>query len=215
MALRLVEGLRQRFAQRTGYRACLCEAPLDAMFCPLPADVAQLVEQRFRNSRLTNCTSFRCFAYSLGRWVIGSSAFARHYAELRTFAAKILQTVENDCEKTPRAITADAENAPARVENYVPKIAILTATLASGASASFMPRLRRTMLSCRSRAAAANDSNLGSSGSLPSHSFSIRSTCTEQATEQAAANSSPRLLRVFAVQPQEKRDSLLASSNLG
>ena len=26
----------------------LCEGPLDAMFCPVPADVAQLVEQRFR-----------------------------------------------------------------------------------------------------------------------------------------------------------------------
>ena len=26
----------------------LCEGPLDAMFCPFPADVAQLVEQRFR-----------------------------------------------------------------------------------------------------------------------------------------------------------------------
>ena len=27
----------------------LCEGPLDAMFCAFPADVAQLVEQRFRN----------------------------------------------------------------------------------------------------------------------------------------------------------------------
>ena len=26
----------------------LCDAPLDAMFCPFPADVAQPVEQRFR-----------------------------------------------------------------------------------------------------------------------------------------------------------------------
>ena len=37
-----------RFAQRSDYSACLCELPLDAMFRPLPADVAQLVEQRFR-----------------------------------------------------------------------------------------------------------------------------------------------------------------------
>jgi hypothetical protein len=93
---------------------------------------------------------------------------------LRSFAAKNSQAVEKNREKTPCAIAADAENAPARVEDYVPKIAMLTATLASGASASFMPRLRRTILSCRSRAAAANDSNLGSSGSLPSHSFSIQ-----------------------------------------
>jgi hypothetical protein len=68
------------------------------MFCPFPADVAQLVEQRFRNSCLANCTSFRCFAYRRKREVIGSSAFAARYIELRTFAAKTLQTVENDRE---------------------------------------------------------------------------------------------------------------------
>ena len=43
----------ERFAtgNRRDIRAALqrlCEAPLDAMFCALPADVAQPVEQRFR-----------------------------------------------------------------------------------------------------------------------------------------------------------------------
>ena len=39
-----------------GTAAGLCEPLWDAMFCPLPADVAQLVEQRFRNppTRLAN-----------------------------------------------------------------------------------------------------------------------------------------------------------------
>jgi hypothetical protein len=41
--------IASRSEAATGAR--LCEAPLDAMFCRVRADVAQPVEQRFRNPR--------------------------------------------------------------------------------------------------------------------------------------------------------------------
>ena len=41
------------FAQRSAVVERLCQAPADAMFCPLRADVAQLVEQRFRKPQVT------------------------------------------------------------------------------------------------------------------------------------------------------------------
>ena len=48
MALRLVKNCLNASHSEAATAARLCEAPLDAIFCPLPADVAQLVEQRFR-----------------------------------------------------------------------------------------------------------------------------------------------------------------------
>jgi hypothetical protein len=65
------------------------------------------IEHLTTDSNLTNCTSFRSFAYRRRRWVIGGSAFAPPYAELRCFAAKNPQTVENDREDSAaRLITA-------------------------------------------------------------------------------------------------------------
>ena len=43
---------RSLFGSRKIPRACITLS-VDAMFCPLPADVAQLVEQRFRKPQVT------------------------------------------------------------------------------------------------------------------------------------------------------------------
>jgi hypothetical protein len=46
--------LLQRFACEAATADCLCQAPVDAMFRPASrADVAQLVEQRFRKPQVT------------------------------------------------------------------------------------------------------------------------------------------------------------------
>jgi hypothetical protein len=54
---------------------------------------------RICNSRRTFCACFRSVAGRCRRWCFGHSAFAARYAELRSFAAKIPMTVENDREK--------------------------------------------------------------------------------------------------------------------
>ena len=50
---RLLRDWINRFAQRSGYRRELVSASGGCNVCPLCADVAQLVEQRFRKPQVT------------------------------------------------------------------------------------------------------------------------------------------------------------------
>ncbi len=86
-------------AEMPRYKRRVCQARDDVIFAAR-ADVAQLVEQRFRNSRESFCAGLRAFAK---RYPTRTNIGRRmHFfcVQLRCLASKIYVTVENDREKS-------------------------------------------------------------------------------------------------------------------